>query len=110
MKINFNNLKIPVIFHNLRSYDGHIIMHQIGKFTILLVLMITVRSNSRRLTRRKLRLMSINVIPLNTEKYLSFMLDKHLVFIDNLQFLNPSLPKLAANLEDGDMKYIKDIT
>ena len=54
--------------------------------------------------------MSINVIPLNTEKYLSFMLDKHLVFIDNLQFLNPSLPKLAANLEDGDMKYMKDIT
>ena len=25
------NVKIPVVFHNLKGYDGHFIMQQIGK-------------------------------------------------------------------------------
>ena len=41
--------KIPVIFHNLKNYDSHHLMQNIGQFT-----------------------KKINVIPLNMEKYLSF--------------------------------------
>ena len=60
--------KIPVIFHNLRGYDSHFIMQEIGKFK-----------------------MDINVIPNNMEKYMAFMLGKHLVFLDSLQFMSSSL-------------------
>ena len=35
--------------------------------------------------------MDINVIPNNMEKYMAFMLGKHLVFIDSLQFMSSSL-------------------
>ena len=31
LKIKPDNIKIPVIFHNLRGYDSHFIMQQIGK-------------------------------------------------------------------------------
>ena len=30
-RIGPDNLKIPVVFHNLRGYDGHFIMQNIGK-------------------------------------------------------------------------------
>jgi hypothetical protein len=51
--------KIPVVFHNLRGYDSHLIMEEIGKF------------NEK-----------INVIANNMEKYMSFSLGNQLVFID----------------------------
>ena len=41
--------KIPVIFHNLKGYDSHLLMQEIGKFK-----------------------RDLNVIPNNMEKYLSF--------------------------------------
>ena len=31
LKIEPDNIKIPVIFHNLRGYDSHFIMQQIGE-------------------------------------------------------------------------------
>ena len=31
LKLNPNNVKIPVIFHNLRGYDAYFIMQEIGK-------------------------------------------------------------------------------
>ena len=49
--------------------------------------------------------MHINVIPNNMEKYMSFMLGKHLVFIDNLQFMSSSLDKLVSNLPNDAFKY-----
>jgi hypothetical protein len=64
---------IPVVFHNLKGYDSHLIMQHIGKF------------DGR-----------ISCIPNNMEKYLSFSLG-NLVFIDSLQFLNASLDKLVDN-------------
>ena len=67
--------KIPVIFHNLRGYDSHLIMQEIGKFN-----------------------KGINVIPNNMEKYMAFMICRNLIFIVSFQFMNQSLSDLANNL------------
>ena len=71
--------KLYVIFHNLRGYDSHLIMQEIGKFN-----------------------KGINVIPNNMEKYMAFMIGRNLIFIDSFQFMNQSLSNLANNLpKDG---------
>ena len=35
-----------------------------------------------------------------------FFLNKNLAFIENMQFMNPSLNKLVKNLSDKDFKYL----
>jgi hypothetical protein len=67
--------RIPVILHNLRGYDSHLIIQGLGK----------------------LKGKKINCIPNNTEKYISFSID-NLDFINSLQFMNASLDKLVSNL------------
>ena len=37
---------------------------------------------------------------------MAFFLDKNLVFIDSMQFMNSSLGKLVKNLSDEDFKYL----
>ena len=78
--------KIPVIFHNLRGYDSHLIMQEIaniaGKF------------------KKK-----INVIPNNMERYRSFMPGDHLIFQDSFQFMSRSLDYLASCLPEDAFKY-----
>ena len=49
--------------------------------------------------------MKISVISYGLEKYMAFFLDRNLVFIDSMQFINSSLDKLANNLSDKDFKY-----
>ena len=49
--------------------------------------------------------MKTDVIPNRLEKYMVFFLNKNLVFIDSMQFVNPSLEKLVKNLLDNDFKY-----
>ena len=49
--------------------------------------------------------MDVNVIPNDMEKYMAFMLGKHLVFIDSLQFMSSSLDKLVSNLPNDAFKY-----
>ena len=44
--------------------------------------------------------MDINCIPNNMEKYMAFMLGKHLLFLDSFQFMSSSLDNLAKNLPD----------
>ena len=61
-----------MIFHNLREYDSHFIMQEIGKF------------------KKK-----INLIPNNMEKYLAFMIGD-LVFIDSYQYMDFSLEDLVS--------------
>ena len=46
------NGKIPVAFHNLKNYDSHLIMQELGKFDL-----------------------KINVIPNGLEKYMSFSIN-----------------------------------
>ena len=77
--------KIPVIFHNLKGYDSHFIMQTIGEMA---------NKHTYKNKKWEEKQMDINVIPNNMEKYMAFMLGKHLVFIDSLQFMSSSLEKI----------------
>ena len=81
---------VPVIFHNLRGYDSYFIMQEIGSIG---------KSNN----------LSINCIPDNMEKYMVFMLGKHLVFLDSFQFMASSLERLAANLPTDAFKHTSQV-
>ena len=37
---------------------------------------------------------------------MSIIVNRHITFIDSLQFYNSSLDTLASNLEDEDFKYL----
>ena len=67
--------KVPVIFHNLKGYDSHLIFKELIKFNV-----------------------KISVIPNGSEKYMAFTLNRNLVFIDSMQFMNCSLDSLIKNL------------
>ena len=75
--------KVPVIFHNLRGYNSHLIFSELDKFDV-----------------------KINRVLNGLEKYMAFFLNKNLVFIDSIQFMNSSLDKLVKNLSDKDFKYL----
>ena len=89
--------KIPVVFHNLKGYDSHFIMQEIGNI---------VKKNAFFDEKgKKYHEMSINVIPCNMEKYLAFMLGHELVFIDSFQFMSSSLSNLVNNLPAEAFKH-----
>ena len=67
--------KVPVIFYNLKGYDSHLIFKELGKFDV-----------------------KISVIPNGLEKYMAFAINKNLVFIDSMQFMNCSLDELVKDL------------
>ena len=96
LRIKPENLEIPVIFHNLRGYDSHFIMQQIGEI-----------ANKHGYTNKKgeKQDLNINAIPNKTEKYMAFMLGNHLTFIDSFQFMSSSLDKLVSNLPKDDLIY-----
>ena len=79
LRINPKTMTIPVVFHNLRGYDSHLIMQAISQ------------------TDGK-----ITCIPNNTEKYISFSLGQ-LRFIDSVQFLLSSLDNLVKATRKDDM-------
>ena len=96
LRIKPENIKIPVIFHNLHGYDSHFIMQQIGEI-----------ANKHGYTNKKgeKQDFNINTIPNNMEKYMAFMLGNHLTFIDSFQFMSSSLDKLVSNLPKDDLIY-----
>ena len=53
--------------------------------------------------------MDINAIPNNMEKYMAFMLGKHLIFLDSFQFMSSSLDTLANNIPDEAFKYTSKV-
>ena len=67
--------KLPVIFHSLRGYDSHLIFYELETFHL-----------------------KNDVIPNGLEKYMAFILNKNLVFIDSMQFINSSFEKLVKKL------------
>src|SRR6266581_4213600 len=95
--------RIPVVFHNLRGYDSHLLMQKLGRF----------------------KDKTISVIPNNMEKYMSFSVatnteyyDKktettktkilhELTFINSLQFMPSSLSKLVDNLKSCGIEKFK---
>ena len=77
--------KIPVIFHNLRSSDSHLIINEISRFDV-----------------------KVSVIPNGLQKYMTFTINTNLVFIDSMQFMNSSLDSLVKNLSDNDFRYLFD--
>ena len=73
--------KVPVVFHNLKGYDGHLIIRGLSNFNAV-----------------------IDVIPCGLEKYMTIIVNRNLVFIDSMQFMNCSLDTLVGNLVDKDFK------
>ena len=65
----------------MRGYDSHLVFNELDKSDV-----------------------KINVIPNGLEKYMALFLNKNLVFIDSMRFINSSLDKLVKNLSDEDLK------
>jgi len=75
-KLNAKTAPIPVIFHNLKGYDEHLLMQAMAR----------VQGE-------------IKCIPTNTEKYISFSLG-NLRFIDIVNFIQSSLDKLVKGSDE----------
>ena len=75
---------LPVIAHNMRGYDGHLIIKHMDK---------------------TMTCQEIQVIANNTKKLMAFEIGQ-LRFLDSLQFLNASLDALVIYLKkDGSDKF-----
>ena len=96
LRINPKEIKIPVIFHNLKGYDSHFIMQEIGAI---------VKKHVYKNKKGEEKQMNINAIPNNMEKYMAFMIGSNLIFIDSFQFMSSSLDKLVSNLPAEALKY-----
>ena len=83
LRIYPGKTKVPEVLHNLRDYDGHLIMSALGV--------------SEAVENQK-----ISCIPNNMEKYMTFSIGQ-LQLIDSLQFMNSSLDRLSANLQTEDL-------
>ena len=70
------------MFHNLRGHDSHLKMQKLVKFGV-----------------------EIDAIPNGLEKYKAFTVNRNLIFISSMQFMNSSLDALVTNLPDNDFKY-----
>ena len=74
--------KIPVIFHNLRDYDSHLIIKEISKFDV-----------------------KVSDITKWNRETMAFTINTNLLFTDSMQFMNSSLDSLVKSLSDNDFKY-----
>ena len=75
--------KLPIIFRNLQGYDGHIIFKELNNVDV-----------------------DVAVIPKGINKYMNIIINRHITFIDSVQFYISSLDTLASNLKDEDFKYL----
>ena len=84
LKIKPGITKIPVVFHNLKGYDSHLIMQKIH----------ITKGN-------------ITCIPNNAEKYISFSVGQ-LKFLDSFQLMASSLAKLVDATDKDDFKITRN--
>ena len=82
-KLDPRQWKCPVLFHNLKGYDGHFIINGATE-----------------------KHGEIRVIPTNFERFMSFSIGR-LQFLDSFQFTQQSLEKLAKTLKDEDFVYTR---
>ena len=57
--------KLPIIFHNLEGYDGHLIFRELNSFKDI----------------------DVQVIPKTDERYMSIIVNRNIIFFNSLQFL-----------------------
>ena len=69
------------MFQNLKYYDSHLIMQELGKFNL-----------------------KISVIPNGLKMYITFDVNNRLSFIDSFHFLNSSLHSLVKKLNKDDLR------
>jgi len=79
------NFSLPVVFHNLKSYDAHFVIKHFKK---------QYTARPRDDDGQEVAYDDICVTPLNGEKYLSFQVG-NLRFIYSFQFLSTSLDNLS---------------
>ena len=82
--MNSYRIKLRIVIHNLKHYDGHLICEAIPK-----------HGPSK-----------ITCIAQSVEKYISFTLD-NLQFLDSYQHLGASLDKLVNNLRQKGPEHFK---
>ena len=80
LKLNPKTVPIPVVAHNIKNYDAHFIMQAMSRVPG-----------------------ELKCIPTNTEKYISFSLEK-LRFIDSVNFLLSSLDSLVKGNDPQSFK------
>ena len=112
LQISAEKIKIPVVFHNLKGYDSHFIMNELGeliKKSEDIPDNVYIENKEGKMVKdESVSRISVSVIAQNAEKYMAFYVGKHLSFIDSFAFMSSSLDELAGNLEDRDFIYIKD--
>ena len=109
MQISAENVQIPVIIHNLKGYDSHLIMQDIGQI---------IKDENRKIAEENIILaekdqklmpkLDLKVIAQNAEKYMAIYLGKRIVFLDSFQFMSSSLCKLADNLPEDKFIYTSE--
>ena len=77
LRIKSEDIKIPVVFPNLRGYESHLIMQHVGEIA---------KNHAYKNKEGEKQHLKINAIPNNMEKYMAFMLGDHLT------------PSIASNL------------
>jgi hypothetical protein len=82
INLNNKNLKIPVVFHNLKNYDGHFIIKELSRFNFK----------------------NIGLIAQNFEKYMTFNFGCF-KFIDSCSFLPASLDTLVSSMDESKLLY-----
>ena len=76
--------KLPIIFHNLEGYNKYIIFKELNNLNNI----------------------DIQVIPKTSERYMSIIINRNIIFLDSLQFCKETLDKLASNLNNEDFKHL----
>ena len=76
--------KLPIIFHKLEGYDGHLIFKELNNFNKI----------------------DNQVIPKTSEKYMSININRSIILLDSHQFYKILLDSLASNLGENNFKYL----